>query len=119
MDVKELVAQCREKGWRSKIFAVEVGAREFVSATALSLLRRLGFRGRLCRKALRELASAAEAGSFGSGRGICKRPTPLRDRLSNINITSLGAHVVLQRISSVELCGGSAGVAQRYIDYLS
>jgi len=61
---EKLVAQCRERGWQCELFAVEVGARGFVSGTALSLLRRVGFRGRRCQKALRELAGAAEAGSF-------------------------------------------------------
>jgi len=42
---EDLVAQCRVRGWRCEIFAVEVGARGFVCGSALSLLRRVGFGG--------------------------------------------------------------------------
>jgi hypothetical protein len=59
----ELVAQCRKKGWRCELFAVEVGVRGFVSPSVLSLLRRFGIQNRYRRKALREISLAAEAGS--------------------------------------------------------
>ena len=59
----DLVAQCEQKGWRCELFAVEVGARGFVSSTMLSLLRRVGIRGRRCKKALLDLSAAAESGS--------------------------------------------------------
>jgi len=57
------------KLWRCEIFTVEVGALGFISRAVLSLLRRIGIKERRCQKALRELASAAEA----SGLWICHK----------------------------------------------
>ncbi len=58
-----LAVQCREKGWQCELFAIEVGARGFVSSSVLSLFKRIGIRKRRCRKALRELSFAAESSS--------------------------------------------------------
>mgnify|MGYP000423294984 CR=1 FL=1 len=60
---KDLAAQCRNKGWRCELFAVEVGVRGFISSSVLSLLKRFGVQNKHRRKALREISLAAEAGS--------------------------------------------------------
>ena len=60
----DLVADCREAGWRTIMWPVEVGCRGFVGSSMARLLRDMGCTGAGHRKAMRELAEEAEKGSF-------------------------------------------------------
>ena len=60
----DLVAECREAGWRASVWPVEVGCRGFVGSSTARLLRDMGCTGAGHRKAMRELAEEAEKGSF-------------------------------------------------------
>lgn len=60
----ELAAECREAGWKSTIYPVEVGCRGYVGLSTTRLLRDAGVTGGKLRKATKELAEEAEKGSF-------------------------------------------------------
>ena len=60
----ELAAECREEGWKTTIYPVEVGCRGFVGLSTTRLLREVGVtRGKL-KKATKELSEEAEKGIF-------------------------------------------------------
>ncbi|XP_077382825.1 5-azacytidine-induced protein 2 isoform X1 [Festucalex cinctus] len=60
----ELAAECREVGWKTTIYPVEVGCRGYVGLSATRLLRDAGVTGGKLRKAIKDLAEEAEKGSF-------------------------------------------------------
>jgi len=59
-----LVEDCREPGWRATTCPVKVGCRGFVDSSTVCLLHKMGCTGAGCRKAIKELAEAAERCSF-------------------------------------------------------
>ena len=61
---QELVAQLHKKGFRTQLFAVEVGARGFAGASAYTLLQRLGLSKQKRNRCLRQLSEAAESASY-------------------------------------------------------
>ena len=60
----ELAAECREAGWRTTIYPVEVGCRGFVGQSTTRLLRDTGVTGGKLKKTTKELVEEAEKGSF-------------------------------------------------------
>ena len=84
-----LVAQCRNNGWHCELFAVEVGARGFISSSMLSCLTRFGLSGRRIRKAARELSRAAEVGSAWIWNSVFVPPSPKYLRLGGRWVWSL------------------------------
>lgn len=60
----DLAAECRDAGWKTIIYPVEVGCRGFVGTSAVHLLRELGVSGACSRKALKDLSEEAEKSSF-------------------------------------------------------
>ena len=60
----DLVAECREGGWSTRLYPVEVGARGFVGDSTTRLLKDLGLRGTRLHKATREISEEAEKASF-------------------------------------------------------
>ena len=60
----DLAAECREAGWKTTIYPVEVGCRGFVGQSTTRLLRDAGVTGGKLKKATKELAEEAEKGSF-------------------------------------------------------
>ncbi|RXN06597.1 hypothetical protein ROHU_032706 [Labeo rohita] len=60
----ELAVECREAGWKTTSYPVEVGCRSFLGLSTIRLLREAGVtRGKL-RRATKDLAEEAEKGSF-------------------------------------------------------
>ncbi|KAJ8356842.1 hypothetical protein SKAU_G00196360 [Synaphobranchus kaupii] len=60
----ELAAECREAGWKTTIYPVEIGCRGFVGQSTTRLLRDAGVAGGKLKKATKELAEEVEKGSF-------------------------------------------------------
>ena len=60
----DLVTECRESGWSTRLYPVELGARLFVGDSVTHLLKDLGLRGARLHKATREVSEEAEKGSF-------------------------------------------------------
>lgn len=60
----ELVTECREAGWSTTIYPVEVGCRGFVGTSIQRLLRKVGVSGARLKRASRDLAEEAERASF-------------------------------------------------------
>ena len=60
----ELAAECRDAGWNTTIYPVEVGCRGFVGLSTIRLLKDTGVTGGTLKKATKELAEEAEKGSF-------------------------------------------------------
>ena len=60
---KQLVDKCRENGWQSWFFPVEVGCRGFPAQTVWNLLTKVGLRGQSRRKVVQRLGEAAEKAS--------------------------------------------------------
>ncbi|XP_060789308.1 uncharacterized protein LOC132894068 [Neoarius graeffei] len=60
----EPVAECREAGWSTTIYPVEVGCRGFIGTSIQHLLRKIGVTGTKLKRASRELAEEAERASF-------------------------------------------------------
>ncbi|KAJ8364766.1 hypothetical protein SKAU_G00135970 [Synaphobranchus kaupii] len=60
----ELAAECREAGWKTTIYPVEIGCRGFVGMSTTRLLRDAGVTGGKLKKATKELAEEVEKGSF-------------------------------------------------------
>lgn len=60
----ELAAECREAGWKTNIYPVEVGCRGFLGLSTIRLLREAGVTGGRLRRATKDLAEEAEKGSF-------------------------------------------------------
>lgn len=59
-----LAAECKDSGWRTHLYPVEVGSRGFVGKSTHHLLKALGVMGPRRRRAEKELAEEAEKGSF-------------------------------------------------------
>jgi len=57
------VGDCRQKGWQTWNFPVEVGARGFHAASCWRMMAALGLQGRTRKKAVTTLAQAAERAS--------------------------------------------------------
>jgi hypothetical protein len=60
----DLVRRCREEGWRTWFFTVEVGCRGFPGHSVWKLLTAIGLTGRRKKTAARKLGEAAERASF-------------------------------------------------------
>ncbi|XP_061749210.1 uncharacterized protein LOC133547614 isoform X2 [Nerophis ophidion] len=60
----DLAAECREAGWSTTIYPVEVGCRGFVGTSTIRLLRDVGLTGAKLRRETKALAEEAEKGSF-------------------------------------------------------
>ncbi|KAI3354735.1 hypothetical protein L3Q82_004569 [Scortum barcoo] len=56
----ELAADTERRGWKTKVYPVEVGCRGFVCRSAIRLLKELGIRGQALRQAVNSLSNAAE-----------------------------------------------------------
>ena len=59
----ELVDLCRQRGWRTWLFPVELGVRRFCSQPICQLMTAVGTTGRERRKAIQKLSQAAERAS--------------------------------------------------------
>lgn len=59
----ELVETCRQRGWSSWLFPVEIGARGFPAQSVWRLLKDVGITGQRRKKAIKTLAEAAERAS--------------------------------------------------------
>ncbi|XP_078587744.1 uncharacterized protein LOC144868686 [Branchiostoma floridae x Branchiostoma japonicum] len=59
----DLLQCCREKGWQSWLFPVEVGCRAFPAQSTWKLLTALGITGRARKNAVRSIGETAEAAS--------------------------------------------------------
>lgn len=60
----DLASECREAGWKTTIYPVEVGCRVFVGTSTVYRMRDLGVSGARFRKALKDLAEEAKKSSF-------------------------------------------------------
>ncbi|RXN29065.1 hypothetical protein ROHU_018794 [Labeo rohita] len=60
----ELAVECREAGWKTTSYPVEVGCRGFLGLSTIRLLREAGVTGGKLRRATKDLAEEAEKGSF-------------------------------------------------------
>ena len=58
-----LAREIRQKGYRTQLFAVEVGARGLAGGTVYSLFQRLGLSGQARSRYLKQVAEAAEKAS--------------------------------------------------------
>jgi len=58
--VASIAQDCKGKGWRCDVFAVEVGCGGFVGKSTVNLLKRLGSDGRRLRSIIKELACTVE-----------------------------------------------------------
>ena len=59
-----LAADCRKAGWRTYVFAVEVGARGYAADSLLTCLRRLGVKSRVVKKITTSVSNCALRSSF-------------------------------------------------------
>ncbi|KAI8498013.1 hypothetical protein Bbelb_239570 [Branchiostoma belcheri] len=59
----ELLAVCRDRGWKAACYPVEVGCRGFVASSLQKWLRQLGFTRREVKSISKSAAEAAETGS--------------------------------------------------------
>ncbi|CAH1248899.1 GRASP [Branchiostoma lanceolatum] len=62
---EELVQECRENGWRTQLYPVEVGVRGFVGASLLRLYRDLKIRGKAQTQLVRLVSEEVEKSRFG------------------------------------------------------
>ncbi len=60
----DLASECREAGWKTTIYPVEVGCCVFVGTSTFYLMRDLGVSGARFRKALKYLAEEAKKSNF-------------------------------------------------------
>ncbi|KAJ8010190.1 hypothetical protein DPEC_G00072420 [Dallia pectoralis] len=56
----DLAADAQQRGWRAKIYPVEVGCRGFVAFSTTKLLKDLGICGQALRQTIRAVSEAAE-----------------------------------------------------------
>ena len=56
----DLMADCKDEGWRVWLFLVDVGCRGFPAQSVLKLLARPGISRRSCKTAVRRLGEAAK-----------------------------------------------------------
>ncbi|KAK0131293.1 hypothetical protein N1851_034009 [Merluccius polli] len=59
----ELAADAQQRGWKAKVYPVEVGCRGFVAYSTIRLLKDLGIHGQALRQAARSVSEAAERSS--------------------------------------------------------
>ena len=59
----DLAKELREAGFKTKVFAVEVGARGFVAASTYSLMKQLAASGKSRTRTLKAMGEAAEKAS--------------------------------------------------------
>ena len=59
----ELAADAQQRGWKAKVYPVEVGCRGFVAYSTIRLLKDLGIHGQALRQATRSVSEAAERSS--------------------------------------------------------
>jgi len=59
----ELLNECRERGYRTWLFPIEVGARGFCSQSVCRLMAAIGMTGRDRRRTIQRLSQAAERAS--------------------------------------------------------
>ncbi|KAJ8010150.1 hypothetical protein DPEC_G00071990 [Dallia pectoralis] len=59
----DLAADAQQRGWRAKIYPVEVGCRGFVASSTTRLLKDLGICGQALRQTVRAVSEAAERSS--------------------------------------------------------
>ena len=60
---QEIVEEGKAKGWRVRVWAVEVGCRGFPAASMVALLKELGYSGTQRKNCLKKLGNAAEISS--------------------------------------------------------
>ena len=53
----------RQKGWKVRIWAVEVGCRGFPASSMASFLKEIGYRGKEGKRVIKEISNAAEMAS--------------------------------------------------------
>jgi hypothetical protein len=61
---EDLVAQLHRQGYKTHLFAVEVGARGFAGTSVYNLLKRLGLASRRCAWYIKQVTEAAERASY-------------------------------------------------------
>ncbi|KAK7886737.1 hypothetical protein WMY93_026358 [Mugilogobius chulae] len=59
----DLAAEAEQRGWKARVYPVEVGCRGFVSRSTIKLLKDLGIRGKALQQTLKSLSGAAEDAS--------------------------------------------------------
>ena len=59
----DLAKSLREDGFKTKVFAIEVGARGFIGSSAYSLMKQLSISGKSMTRTLKAMAEAAEKSS--------------------------------------------------------
>ncbi len=59
----ELAADAQQRGWKAKVYPVEVGCRGFVASSTIRLLKDLGIHGQALRQTIRSVSEAAERSS--------------------------------------------------------
>ena len=59
----DLMTECRREGWQTWYFSVEVGARGFPASSCWRMMAALGLSGRTRKRAVKEMAIAAERAS--------------------------------------------------------
>ena len=59
----DLAKSLREDGFKTKVFAIEVGARGFIGSSAYSLMKQLSISGKSMKRTLKAMAEAAEKSS--------------------------------------------------------
>ena len=59
----ELAAEAQQRGWKAKVYPIEVGCRGFVASSTIKLLKDLGVHGQALRQTVRSLSEAAERSS--------------------------------------------------------
>ena len=59
----DVAAEAEQRGWRTQVLPVEVGCRGFVATSTTKLLKMMGVRGQVFRKAVMSLSEAAERSS--------------------------------------------------------
>ena len=58
-----IAVEGRQKGWRVRIWAVEVGCRGFPATSMASFIKEIGYRGKDGKRALEEIGQTAETAS--------------------------------------------------------
>ncbi len=59
----ELAADAQQRGWKAKVYPVEVGCRGFVASSTIRLQKDLGIHGQALRQTIRSVSEAAERSS--------------------------------------------------------
>ena len=59
----DIAAEAEQRGWRARVFPVEVGCRGFVATSTTKLLKGMGVRGQAFQQAVKSLSEAAERSS--------------------------------------------------------